>query len=275
MSHRWRVAVVVAVGLAVASAVAVRTAAADEAALADVAPMTLLEAPTHLRFSAREVGAAARRQPAPVEAALRDCDADARCERVRAIWSRLLPIARAQPCSAGDELRLVLVTTGSSAYAHADGRVIFPLALIDALTLSDEEIAFILAHEIVHVLLEHERELLTAVDVLLRPDVRRSAYDVYQAMQFDLGLTLKASFLLHAAEHEADVYGLQLAALAGFAPQRQASALDKLLGTTGAGNARARGTERAVLATHPADVERVQRVRDVLPIAQALYQAPR
>ena len=268
MSQRWLVA---GIGWAIGLAVAQPASAADQTAL----PMALLEAPTHLRFSAREVGAAARRQPAPMETALRDCDADARCERVRAVWARLLPVARAQPCSAGDELRLVPVMAGSSAYAHADGRVIFPLALIDALTLSDEEIAFILAHEIVHVLLEHERELLTAVDLLLRPDVRRSAYDVYQAMQFDLGLTLKASFLLHAAEHEADIYGLQLAALAGFAPERQASALDKLLGTPDQRAGRNGRTERAVIATHPADVERVRRVRDVLPVAQALYQAPR
>ena len=185
----------------------------------------LFEAPSHLRFSAREVSAAARRQQAVAEPAVSVCDL--RCQRIEHVWQRLLPLAQEQPRSESADLRLIVVESGSSAYAHADGSVVFPLSLADELALSDAEIAFILAHELIHVLLEHEREALTTADAFLRPDVRRSAADVYATLLFELGLGLKTSFLMQAAELEADAFGLQLAALAGFDPAAQVVALDK------------------------------------------------
>ena len=233
--------------------------------VAPAAALTLFEAPTHLRFSAVEVSQAARSEgPAPPAAAAR---CRAACARIERVWARLLPVALQQPHDPAASLRLVIAAGGDSAYAHADGSIVFPAALAEALDLRDEEIAFILAHEIVHVLLEHEREILTAADLMLRPDVRRSAADIYAALRFDLGLSLKTSFLMQAAEYEADAYGLQLAALAGFDPERQLGALDKLLA--------ARTDRAAVVATHPRDAERLQRLRAVLPVARAVSAARR
>ena len=224
--------------------------------------MELFEAPTHLRFSASEVSEAAHDLQPTAEAAISRCDA--RCARVQRLWARLLPAAREQPGQRGAALRLTLVADAGSAYAHADGNVVFPLTLIDTLALNDEEIAFILAHEMIHVLLEHEREVLTAADGMLRPDVRRTAADIYGTLQFDLGLVLKTSFLMQAAELEADMFGLQLAALAGFDPDLQASALDKLL--------QSRSSQGAMMPTHPSDADRLQRIRELLPIARAIHR---
>lgn len=224
----------------------------------------LFDAPTHLRFSPREVSEAAREARPLAAAPLLACEAA--CERVQQVWQRLLPVAREQPHPAL-QLRLVITADGRSAHAHADGTVVFPLQLVAELGLADEEIAFILAHEIVHVLLEHEREVLTAVDALLRPDVRRTAEDLYGALQYDLGLSLKTGFLMQAAELEADRYGLQLAALAGFDPDRQAAALRKLL-PSGA-------SARAMLATHPSDQERLRHIEQARPSARSLLHPAR
>lgn len=231
-------------------------------AAASSAAMPLFEAPTHLRFSAREVSEAARGELPRQSDSADACDE--RCQRIRRIWARLLPAALEQPHGPSTNLRLITAAEERSAYAHANGTVVFPAALVDALDLSDEQIAFMLAHEMIHVLLEHEREILTAADAMLRPDVRRSAADVYGALDADLGLTLKTSFLMQAAEFEADALGLQLAALAGFDPDRQLGALDKLL-KVGAGGA-------SVVATHPSDVERLERIRTALPIARSIYR---
>jgi len=173
-------------------------------------------------------------------------------------------VALEQPHAPSIRLRLVVAKGESSAFAHADGAVVFPITLLDTMKLQDEEIAFILAHEMIHALLEHEREILTAADGMLRPDVRRSAADVYGALNHDLGLSLKTSFLMQAVELEADAYGLQLAALAGFDPDSQVSALDKLLINT--------SDHRTVMATHPSDAERLRRIKAALPIARSVYR---
>lgn len=221
----------------------------------------LFERPTHLRFSAQEVSEAARARGEMAEPTAAPCDPA--CLRVQRIWQRLLPIALAQPHAQAITPHLQVTVAGSSPHARADGRVVFPLALAESLALSDAEIAFVLAHEMVHVLLEHEREILTAADALMRPDVRRTADDIYGALDHDLGLSLKTGFLMQAAELEADRFGLQLAALAGYEPAAQLSALDKLLDR--------RGPRRLLLPTHPSDAERLQHLRDALPLARAIY----
>lgn len=231
-------------------------------ALAGAAPaVQLFDAPTHLRFSAQEVSEAAREYGAPREPALAACDA--RCTRVQRIWQRLLPVALSQPRVQAAPPQLSVVESGSSAYARADGVVVFPLALAESLALTDAEIAFVLAHEMVHVLLEHEREILTAADALMRPDVKRSAADIYGALAYDLGLSLKTGFLMQAVELEADAFGLQLAALAGYDPAQQIGALAKLLDPPGA--------QRVLLPTHPNDAHRLQQVQVTLPAARTLF----
>lgn len=232
-------------------------------AVPSVSATELFDAPTHLRFSAQEVSRAARDQQAPAPAAASPCGQQ--CLRIERIWARLLPAAFQQPGQRAASLHLIVIAAGDSAYASADGGVFLPLELVDTLALTDEEIAFVLAHEMIHVLLEHEREFLTVVDTMLRPDVQRTAADIYGAMQFDLGLLLKTAFIMQASELEADRLGLQLAALAGFDPDRQARALDKLLRSS-------RGSEAAVLATHPSDADRLAQIHRVLPVARAIYQ---
>lgn len=226
-----------------------------------VQTVQLFDPPTHLRFSAQEVSEAAREHGVSRETPPAACDA--RCTRVQRIWQRLLPVALSQPRAQAAPPQLRVVESGSSAYARADGVVVFPLALAGSLALTDAEIAFVLAHEMVHVLLEHEREILTAADALLRPDVKRSAADIYGALAYDLGLSMKTGFLMQAAELEADAFGLQLAALAGYDPAQQVGALAKLLDLAGA--------RRVLLPTHPNDAQRMQQLQVTLPAARTMF----
>ncbi|MBX3656030.1 MAG: M48 family metalloprotease [Ramlibacter sp.] len=189
------------------------------------------------------------------------------CERVRRVFERLVPLARAQtPRARHLPWTLTVVRTpGVEALALPGGQVVISEAFIHEHRMPDAQLAFVLAHEMAHSILEHERQTLHFARMLLRQDVPRSVADMYVEMGYNFALLSSLEPVMQQGEFEADELGFLLASAAGYAPRDQIgfmarqAVLDK--------------TPRALVHTHPPARERLAQLRARLPLAQRLYAA--
>lgn len=188
------------------------------------------------------------------------------CERLRRIFERLVAEARVQTVRAATLpwSLTVLRLDDVDAFALPDGHVVVSEALIEARGLSDAALAFVLAHEMAHSLLEHERQLLTAGRLLLPRQVERSVRDMYVEIDHNLGLLRALEPVLQQGEFEADELGLLLAASAGFAPQRQLEFMQNEVADDDG--------RRALAATHPPPMERLEQLLERLPLARRVHE---
>lgn len=154
--------------------------------------------------------------------------------------------------------------TAAEAYAFPGGQIVISEGLIDSLSLSEGQLAFVLAHEVAHVLLQHERQTLAVAEAMIQPrGVSRSIDDLYFQMGFDIGILLQMEPLLKRAELEADGSALLLGALAGYQPDEMAGFVRKLL--------RAEGAVSALVSTHPAGLARLRALERGLPLARGVW----
>jgi predicted Zn-dependent protease len=138
------------------------------------------------------------------------------------------------------------------------------------LKLTDDEIAAVMGHEIAHALREHGREAMS------------KAYGVQMARQgagallglgqdslaladtvVNYSLTLPNS---RSNENEADLFGLELAARAGYDPNAAITLWNKM--TAGAGGA----SQPEFMSTHPASASRISSLQAAIPKVMPLYQ---
>jgi Zn-dependent protease with chaperone function len=179
------------------------------------------------------------------------------CERLGRVFDRIAAAAREQ-AQRPIELRLVVVRDpATEAFSAPGGEIVISERFVDAHALTDAELAFVLAHEAMHVLLHHEAHAMALAAGTIGPGPRRTLADLYDDLDADLSLVLKLAPALHDHEFEADWQGLLLASVAGFDPHEQAGFLRKL----------ARGTAPGLQLTHPAATRRLQRLDGMLPIA--------
>lgn len=242
------------------------------AACAGAPALELAYEPTSLDWTAGEVGRIGTEtlQQTVASAAARDrLGCVQHCERLQHIFDRLVAEARRQtPRAAVLPWSLtVLHHDDTGAFALPDGQVVVSETLIEDRGLSDEALAFVLAHEMAHSILEHERQMLTAGRLLLPRQVERSVPDMYVELEHNFGLLKSLEPVLQQGEFEADELGLLLAALAGFAPARQ---LEFMQNEVAEDDGR-----RPVAATHPPATERLARLQERLPLAWRLVQARR
>lgn len=190
------------------------------------------------------------------------------CERLAGIFERLLGPAREQSASAAalPWTLTVVQLPDVEALALPGGMVVVSEAFVDARELSDEALAFVLAHEMAHSVLEHERQTLTFARLLLPRDVPRSVPDMYTEIDFNFALLKSLEPVIQQGEFEADDLGLLLAARAGFAPDAQLAFIE--------GEARRPAAHAMLLATHPAAQLRHERLRERLPLARRIHAAP-
>jgi predicted Zn-dependent protease len=227
--------------------------------------------PVGLGWTAQEVDRATREQH---QAIVRRAEAAGalgcrrHCERLAVIFERLLEPTREQSANAATLAWTLTVVRlpDVEALALPGGMVIVSEDFIDARNLSDEALAFVLAHEMAHSVLEHERQTLTFARQLLPRDVQRSVRDMYAEFDFNFALLKALEPVIQQGELEADELGLLLAARAGFAPDAQLAFIED--------EAR-RPVERAMLLrTHPAATLRHARLLERLPLARRVH-APR
>lgn len=232
------------------------------------AAIPIAEASSGLAFSESEVGshAAHTRSQFLVEMdAKRERGCSRHCEAIAEVWGQLLPVIRSQQPSKTISLRLEIVNSSSvDALAFAEGTVILSEAFVSRLALSRAHIAFVLAHEASHILLQHERQTLTSALALMAPLRASSAADIYQEIEeryFQMDTYL--SVVAHQTEYEADEIGLALAAMAGYDPHLQLGFMHTLS---------QQGSRQSILSTHPEASLRLSRLRAHLPLAVRLFE---
>jgi predicted Zn-dependent protease len=157
-----------------------------------------------------------------------------------------------------------------NAHVMAGGKITFYTGLIRKLNLIDDEIAAVMGHEISHALREHTREKMSqqqAGNVLLAVGgaaLGASAGAIQAAgMAKQIALDLPFS---RGMESEADEFGLELAARAGYNPQAAVSLWDKMAKMGGGGGPK-------FMSTHPAPGDRQATLSALQPKVQPLYEA--
>lgn len=187
------------------------------------------------------------------------------CAAVARVWAALQPVLQRQQGAASQPLSLVLVRMGDiEALSFPDGTLVVSEALITRMGLEDAQIAFVLAHEASHVLMQHERQTLTSMLALMPSRVKRTPRDLYVELEYRyFSMNDAFTVMFHQIEFEADEIGLQLASLAGFRPDEQMVFMEKLAAVDAG---------RSMFATHPVAQRRLVHLREMLPLARRLFR---
>lgn len=203
-------------------------------------------------------------------------NADARLvARVRAIAARLIPqTAVFRPDARSWDWQVNVETSDQlNAYCMPGGKIMVYSGLVHKLSLTDDELAAVIGHEMAHALREHSRERLSR---LYAQELALSGVAAIAGLgqgTVDLvGAIGNVTFQLpHSREQEseADIIGLELMARAGYDP-RAAPALWRKMARVSSG-----GAPPQFLSTHPSGATRIAELEAYIPKVMPLYLAAR
>lgn len=156
-----------------------------------------------------------------------------------------------------------------NAWAMPGGKMAIYTGIIEKLSLSDDEIAQIMGHEISHAILGHGRERMSramATEGGLQLGSVLAGRDL-------TGLSPVATVALNLpnsrnAESEADRYGVELAARAGYHPRAAVTLWEKMIRATG-------NNPPQFLSTHPNPDNRIQALQALVPRMMPIYEQAR
>jgi Zn-dependent protease with chaperone function len=190
------------------------------------------------------------------------------CAMIERAFARVAAVARAQGELPGGPVQWQLVVTttrGEAALSLPGGHVLVSEDMIAELHLSEAELAFIIAHETAHLLLQHEAQALDFLQATLLPrGLHRSVWDLYAELDYDAGALLRLQSLMQQSELDADYAGLLLGAQAGYAPAAMSSALAKI--------AASEQKRAGIVQTHPAMAQRLAQIGRAMPMAERLLE---
>ncbi len=172
----------------------------------------------------RTPGPRVRLRPRPARLVRLERDAlhgcERHCERLARVFGRIAEAAREQSPRAVD-LRLIVVRDEeTAAFSAPGGEIVVSERFIDRHALTDDELAFVLAHEVMHVLLHHEAHAMALVAVSNGPNRRRPLADLYEDLDADLSLVLRLAPAFHEHEFEAEWQGAAARGGSGLRPAR-------------------------------------------------------
>jgi predicted Zn-dependent protease len=157
-----------------------------------------------------------------------------------------------------------------NAWCMAGGKIAFYSGLIDKLSLTDDEIAAVMGHEIAHALREHARERMSQqMATSLGVNLIAAGFGLGNLGANMTSLAAKVTFSLpYAREHEteADRMGVELAARAGYNPRAAVALWQKMAQQN-------KGGTPQLLSTHPAPENRMRDLEDYSERVQSLYVA--
>mgnify|MGYP006194560217 FL=1 len=194
--------------------------------------------------------------------------------RVRAIANRLIPQTAAFRQDAPQwkwEVN-VIESNQINAWCMAGGKIAFYSALIEKLSLTDDEIAAIMGHEIAHALREHSRERISqqlATNVGL--DLASAVFGLSRGASDLAGMAANVAISLpygRSHEVESDRIGVELAARAGYNPRAAISVWQKMSKAGG-------GSPPELLSTHPSPENRIRDLEEYSARVQPLYEQAR
>jgi predicted Zn-dependent protease len=196
-------------------------------------------------------------------------------ERLRRIARELIPhSARFNKDAQKWRWEVNLISTKAvNAFCMPGGKIAVFSGILDALQLTDDEVAAVLGHEIAHALLEHGRARMTT-------EYAKIAGVTVAAIVLNLG-NVSTEVLARAAnlavslpyaraqETDADLVGLELAARAGHDPRAALSVWEKMQKYA---QTAARGQPPQFLSTHPSHGTRIKQIEANLPKVLPLYR---
>ena len=194
--------------------------------------------------------------------------------RVTSIMRRLAgQVSHFRPDAARWNWDLALIRNDEvNANVMPGGKVTVYTGLYQKLNLSDDELAAVIGHEMAHALREHSREQVSqqmAGDMAL--SIGGSLLGLSGGMMDVAGIAKQLTLDLpysRRMETEADIFGLELAARAGYNPSAALTLWQKM-----AANGAGQGS--AFFSTHPSAADRTSRIQAALPQVMPLYQAAR
>lgn len=196
-------------------------------------------------------------------------------QRIRAIAARIQPqTAVFRPDAPGWKWEVNLIGSDElNAFCMPGGKIVFYSGLVKGLSLSDDEIAVVMGHEVAHALREHSREQVSqALAAQTAIDIGASIFGLGQgaAELASIGYeALVATRFSRTDEKEADRIGLELAARAGYDPRTGVTLWQKMMAKSGG------ASPPEFLSSHPADAKRIEEVQSLLPVVMPLYEAAR
>ncbi len=156
-----------------------------------------------------------------------------------------------------------------NAWCMPGGKMAIYTGIIEKLKLSDDEIAQIMGHEIAHALLGHGRERMSRALAMQGSMVLGSIVAGQDLSALgpvaDIALTLPNS---RTGESEADRYGIELAARAGYDPRAAVRLWEKMSAASGNGPPQ-------FLSTHPSPDNRIQALNALVPQMMPIYEKSR
>jgi len=184
-------------------------------------------------------------------------------KRLHTLIDRLLPSAEYERPSAAKlpwEIH-VCRDCNENASAMAGGKMLVSEEFITQINLSDDELGYLLAHEMGHVLAEHTRESATSARYFVGMGLKRDYPDIQHEMDESFSLMLRMAPFYQQQEMGADYIGYILGARAGFEPHAMLSLLRKL-----------DNGGKAMFDVHPDSQRRLQHAETILPAGLRLYQ---
>jgi predicted Zn-dependent protease len=157
-----------------------------------------------------------------------------------------------------------------NAYCMPGGRIMVYSGLINQLSLTDAELATVLAHEIAHALREHSREQVShayaqqaGLGALAALAGLNDATMQLASVLSDVTFSLPHS---RDQESEADKIGLELMARAGYDPHAALTLWQKM-------NKAGQGATPGFFSTHPSSATRTADIQALMPKVMPLYEA--
>ena len=191
--------------------------------------------------------------------------------RVKRITDRLIAEAKVMypPSSSWQWTVTVFDDPSLNAWCMPGGKMAIYTGIINKLSLTDDEIAQIMGHEIAHALLGHGRERMSRA-IAMQGGMQLGSIVAGRDLTALAPVAEVAVNLPHsrAGETEADRYGLELAARAGFDPRTALRLWEKM-------NAASSNGVPQFLSTHPSPENRMQALNALVPQMMPIYEKAR
>jgi Zn-dependent protease with chaperone function len=160
-----------------------------------------------------------------------------------------------------------------NAFCMPGGKIAFYTGILEKLSLTDDETAMIMGHEMAHALREHARSRVAksnATGIGLSIAAQLLGLGQLGDVAANLGTQLLTLKFSREDETEADLVGLELAARSGFQPRASVSLWQKMAANSGGSGA------SSFLSTHPSGPDRIRAARSQRAASvQGLYEQAR
>ncbi len=148
-----------------------------------------------------------------------------------------------------------------TASSMAGGRLLIGEEFVAKFGFTDSELAYLLAHEMAHVLAEHTREFASIARYIVDNGRNRRFEDIQRELDESFTVSLRMSDFYVRQELEADYIGLVLGARSGHDPAAMLGMLTKL-----------HREPAGAFSTHPSEAARIQRASSMLQTAYRIRE---